>query len=182
MRKIIFIIAVLLSASIISCSGDSDSDVSVGYIDPGLGSAKTVNANKSYSLTLSSGGNKSVSGVNANSIIYLGAMSDATYVGIAVDNLDNSTATSRFSFKIYWPATEIPEGSVTLTSSQYSVKVIGNGNSYSTTNGSDITMTINKQTDDTYNIQLTSSIVFTDGGGNTLTSGATPTIRAYKYP
>jgi len=182
MRKIFFTLTLLAITTIISCSGSSGSDTETGYVDPGFDSEKTVSTNKSYSINLSSGGNKTASGENAYSIIYNGSLSDTYYVGISVDNFDTSTSTSRFSLKIYWQASSIPEGSLTLTSSQYTVKLIGNGNSYSTTDGNDISLTINNQGDGTYNIQLDTNIVFTDSGGNTVTSGATPTIRAYKYP
>jgi len=170
MRKIIFISAILLSVAIISCSGDSDSDVSVGYIDPGLGSAKTVNTNKSYNLL---GVSESCGPAgNCNAIIYQGTV-DNSYVGIAVN--DKHDASPDFNLKIYWVDSSIPS-SVNIASTGYTIKLIKGSTEYTTT-ANNLDLTIASQGDGTYLVTFNGTINL---GGVSVNSGST--IRAYKYP
>ena len=172
MRKIIFILAVFLSAAIISCSGDSDSDVSVGYIDPGLSSAKEQ-AIKSYTL----GTESCASSKACGAIIYIGTL-DANYVGFAVDNY--LTGASKFSLKIYWPATSIP--SSISNPSGYVVEAIIGTTTYTTATGN-LAANITQGTDSNgitiYTISFTDTLNI-GSGALTIISGNT--IVAYKYP
>jgi len=170
MRKIILIFAVLLSAAIISCSGDSDSDVSVGYIDPGLDSAKTVNANKSYTVT----GESCAASVNCNAIIYQGTLNDVAYTGIAVNN------TSGFYFKMYWKGASLPGTSSTATISgtvDY-IKIKKSAISEQSVNSVPFEVTIKNEDDGTYTLTFINNPITV--GSQTISVGNT--IRAYKYP
>ncbi len=182
MKKIAFLMLIIsVIFTIISCSGSSGGDTETGYVDPGDWSGKDVNLNKAHNVV-----GENCSGDQCSAIIYQNRLNNIDYVGIAVDNFDNSTGTSRMKFKLYWEASSIPEGPITLTSSQYNVRLVANGKEHSTTNGNDITMDINyNSTNKTYDINITSNIDFTDNGGRTLTFSDTPLvpdIKAVKYP
>ena len=173
MRKIIFISALFLSAAIISCSGDSDSDVSVGYIDPGLGSAKEQ-AIKSYTL----GTESCASSKSCGAIIYVGTL-DANYVGFAAGK---DSTNPNFTLKIYWTGTSIP---ATLNTTSYTISV--NDGTYTYTNTSDnlhvnITSGPDANSVTVYTIDFQEEIIVSDGSGHNFTIANTNSIVAYKYP
>lgn len=175
MRKIIFISAVLLSAAIISCSGDSDSNVTTGYVDPGLGAEKQLISVKSYNFSAANLPDHSAN-ANCGAIIYQGASSTG-YTGIAV-GLDSTNP--NFSLKVYWP------GGITIgTDIPYTGAIIKvTVNNVSTTVTDDITLTISTATTTAndgstvtyYNIIFRSPITV---GSYTISVG--DSINAYAY-
>ncbi len=170
MRKIIFILAVFLSAAIISCSGDSDSDVSVGYIDPGLSSAKQVFNGKEYTVA---GNSCTTSGGSCHAVIFSGELNDVTYSGIAA-GIPNSS----FCLKIYWTGSfytgnhTYSNATVQINSSTYTGTItlnIVSGTSSDTSDSSSITY---------YTITFPNSITTSDLA---YTISTTDEIVAYKY-
>lgn len=175
MKKItVLYILILFTGIILSCNDSSGGNSEEGYIDPGL-SAKDISANKSYNLTMATGGAKSASGSGAHAVIYQGELGGIDYVGIAIDNFDNTPATDRFNLKIYWQSSSI--NSVSLTNTQYSVKLIINGVEYTTPTGN-LDLTITPESDNTYSIEINTPITLTS---NTITGSGAPDIRAQKY-
>lgn len=179
MKKIAFLMLIIsVIFTVISCSGSSGGDQEKGYVDPGDWTGKDVNLNKAHNVI-----GENCSGDQCSAIIYQNRLNNIDYVGIAVDNFDNSTGTSRMKFKLYWEASSIPQGAIVLNSSQYNVRLVANGKAHLLTDGANINIDIDyNSTDKTYDIDITSSIVFTDDGGRTLNFALDPDIRAVKYP
>jgi len=173
-RIFLLTILILITGIMFSCNDSSNSKTEEGYIDPGL-TAKTVSTTKSYNLTMTTGGNKTASGSGAYAIIYQGELNKIDYVGIAIDNFDNTPTTDRFKLQIYWQASSI--NSVSLTSSQYTVKLIINDVEYTTPTGN-LDLTITPESDGTYSIEINTPITLTS---NTITGSGAPDIRAQKY-
>ncbi len=181
MKKIAIFIFILLSFILISCNDDGSGSTEKGYVDPGDWTGKDVNTKKAYNFKnyISS---LDCSGDKCNAIIYQNKLNDTSYVGIAVNNSDTANPPT-FSLKIYWESTTIPEGSVILESTQYKIKLIANNKTYTKTNDGDITMNIDYNSEhNTYDIDITSNIIFTDNDGNTFDVTGDPNIKAVKYP
>lgn len=173
MKKIASILAVMTIASFIACNESSGPSTETGYVDPGLGSTKTVNANKSYDIATEPLCGPSAS---CHSIIYVGTLNNTSYVGIAVDNF-NSTPANRFSFKMYWPATSIPQGN-NLTINSCNIKIIDNSTSYELLNTTINNVDINyNSSNNTYEIEF-NSLINVSG----ININALDFIHAYKYP
>lgn len=102
MKRIVFLtILIFITGIMSSCNNSSSSDdVTIGYVDPALETAKDINAYKAY--TLNTIGTCSAS-ESCLAIIYQGTISEISYVGIAVQN-------GTEKLKIYWQATSIPVG------------------------------------------------------------------------
>lgn len=173
MRKIVFILALFISAAIISCSDSSGDDSEKGYVDPGLDSEKIV-AVKSYTL-----GSASCSGKQCGAVIYQGKLSDTRYVGFAAGS---DTTNPNFTLKIYWNGSSIP-GAIDTT--DFSVNVSDGTYVYNTTTDNlNVTITagadINSVT--IYTISFVEPITASDGSGHNYTINALNSIVAYKYP
>lgn len=177
MRKIIFILALFLSAAIISCSGDSDSDVSVGYIDPGLSSAKQLISNKRYAFSGISGFTDCPASDACGAIIYSGTLSDVAYTGIAA-GLDQTNPS--FSVKVYWPGSITNTTGVNTTYSNATIKI----NSSTYTGNIILNITTNTTTANDSSTVTYYTIVFKNStpisvGSYTINDG--DIIIAYKY-
>jgi hypothetical protein len=182
MKKIAFLAILIFIIGIMFSCNDSSSgdDVAVGYIDPALGTPKDISGNKSYNLTMTTGGNKTLSGSIAHAIIYEGSLNGVSYVGIAVDNFDNTPSTDRFKLQIYWSGYTIATTPFPLTSTQYSVNLIINGVQYTTPTGN-LDLTITAETDNTYSIEFTGNNISITGNSIADANLVGPGIRAQKY-
>lgn len=142
-----------------SCTESSDSNGAGDYINPGF-TAKDVNSDISYS-TIAGG---CTAGTGCQAIIYSGKVNNNKYVGIAVKNTSHNV-------KIYWSASSIPTGTVTLTG----CTVKEDANSATNVTITNVTFTNNNDTPNTY------TIVFGDGISSGSISIGASTIRAQKY-
>lgn len=181
MRKIIFILAVFLSAAIFSCGDDSDSNITTGYVDPGLGAVKQLIPKKHYSVASYSCSTAAIGNESCGAIIYQGSSSTG-YTGIAA-GLDSTNP--GFSIKVYWPGslTVNPNTTDTTTYNDATVKVTVN--SASSTYSGNITLNI---TTDTTIANDSSTVTYykivfksTINVGGTYTINIDDTINAYAY-
>lgn len=174
MNKIISIFIFFISAAIISCGDSNKENTEAGYVNPGLGSEKAVNANKSYKIATEPACNPSK---DCHAVIYSGALNGTSYVGIAVDNFVTSPASDRFIAKIYWPASTIPEGT-NLTLTSCNIKIIDNNTHYelSNTTISNVDIIYSSSTG-TYNVTFKTAILLSG-----ISINADDYIHAYKYP
>lgn len=171
MNRLITILAIIFSFSIISCSDSSGGHTDKGYVDPDLDSAKTL-ATKSYTLA----GYTCSSSKACGAIIYKGELKDVDYVGFAAGK---DSANSAFTMKIYWEAKSIT--SVNLPSSSYTIIVNDGTNEYTSTNDN-LNVTISADADaEIYSIIFQSDITVSDGSGNTFTIATGNSVVAYIY-
>jgi len=171
MKKIYFILLILISSAIISCNNSSSGDLPEGFVDPFSSQPYVPNADK-YSNIPGVG----CSTKTCNAVIYQGSVDGRSQVGIAVYNSPTS------NLKIYWDASAI--NSVNIPPTEYTIKVISSGIQYislkespTATGNLNITITPNSPSDGIYTIAFNGTINI---GGFAINS--THRIQANKYP
>lgn len=155
MKKIVFYILLLSGSLMMACTESSDSSDAGDYINPGF-TAKTVNSTISYSNI--AGGCTAGSGCQA--IIYSGKVNNNKYVGIAIKNTSHNV-------KIYWSASSIPTGTVSLTGCTVKEDA-------TTVSNTPITMEIINNGDTTYTINFDSAVA-----GTSINASSSITAQGY---
>lgn len=114
------------------CGSSSSSDGDVGYVlQPGGASYYTTGSSYNVNFLGAKTGDYAV--------IYNAEVNGTPYVGIAIDE-DGDPTNSGFTVKIYFQSSGIP-GSITLDSSNCTVKVINSGTTYTLNDTFTLTIT-----------------------------------------
>ena len=170
MNKLFYVLAILISSALISCSNGSGSDSDKGYVDPDLDESKTL-VSKSYTL----GTFSCTSSTTCGAIIFQGELKDVEYAGFAAGK---DSENSNFTLKVYWEADSIT--SVNLPSSSYSI-IINDGNCEYTSTSDNLNVTISGNSGSTiYTITFNEAITVSDDSSNTFTIIPGNTITAYR--
>lgn len=144
MKKLVFYILLLSGSLMMACSDTSSSTEAGDYINPGF-AEKDVSTVKAYS-----GFSSGCTGSGCQAIIYSGKINGTNYVGIAIKE-------SSYNFKLYWPATSIPTGTVSIGP----CTIKQNSDSETNITISNVTFTNNNPTSNTYTIAFGTGITST---------------------
>jgi len=154
-------ILIFITGIMISCNDSSSgNDITKGYIDPALTTAKDIAAAKTYDIA-SFGGAYSGAGEACLAIIYQGELNGTPYVGIAVKN-------GSYNLKIYWSASSLPAIGSGITLSSSCTVVFNNGTTVVTYPGVNIVADVSTSTSGTSGTLTMYTIDFT-----TVTGAAT---------